>query len=434
MANEKPPFGFGGGFGGGFGSDGSGEGDGNENNGGPNFNEIFAGLQNFGFNPQALFAAASGNAPLISQEALRDISRRIIKSDRPIGNIDLVQSQEAFDLANTWLDQATVFPTTSIGGASATNRNDWLTATIPAWQKLLEPLADGMAGALTQVLNESPMSDSPQIAHITPLMRAFMGSLIASALGQSLGEIATTITSANDSAIPLGIKEAKLIPMNIEEWANGLNLRMDEVRIFLAVREAAATRLFSHTPWLSDYVQELITSYGRGIRIDMEAMQQQAMEAMESGNFDLENPESISIAISAGLFKPEQTPQQEAALAKLEMTFALIEGWIDHVTTKAIGDRLPSFGPLSEAHRRRRVSKSPMQHLFATLLGLEVSPRKMRECTKFWDDMEKLVGIEGRDARFEDAALLPTANDLSDAEKFLSSTTVPDDISSLFEE
>jgi putative hydrolase len=291
-----------------------------------------------------------------------------------------------------------------------------------------------MANALTSVLNESELAQSPQIAHITPLMRAFMGSLIASALGQSLGEIATKITGNNDVAIPLGINDAKLIPMNIDEWAEGLNLRMDEVRIFLAVREAAATRLFTHTPWLFDYVKELITSYGRGIRIDMEAMQQQAMEAMESGQFDPENPESISIAISAGLFKPEQTPQQEAALAKLEMAFALIEGWIDHVTTKAIGDRLPSFSSLSEMHRRNRVSKSPMQHLFATLLGLEVSPRLMRECTKFWAEVEGQVGIEGRDHRFEDASLLPTAADLDDASRFLSSTTVPDDISGLFKD
>ena len=242
----------------GFGNGGIGPDEPDENGGGPNFNEIFAGLANFGFNPQALFAAANGNAPLISQETLRELSRRVIKNDRPIGNIDLVASQEAFALANTWLDQATLFPTTSLGGQCAASRSDWLAATIPAWQKLLEPLADGMASALTNVLEDSPMAGSPQIAHITPLMRAFMGSLIASALGQSLGEIATKITGNNDVAIPLGVSEAKLIPMNIDEWAAGLNLRMDEVRIFLAVREAAAARLFSHTPWLFDYVKDFI--------------------------------------------------------------------------------------------------------------------------------------------------------------------------------
>ena len=181
-------------------------------------------------------------------------------------------------------------------------------------------------------------------------------------------------------------------------------------------------------------MKDLITAYGRGIRIDIDAMQQQAMEAMESGQFDMENPESISIAISAGLFKPEQTPQQEAALAKLEITFALIEGWIDHVTTKAIGDRLPSFNSLSEMHRRNRVTKSPMQHLFATLLGLEVSPRLMRECAKFWMEVDSLIGVDGRDKRFEDPAFLPMAKDLEDVSKFLESTTVPDDISGLFGE
>ena len=77
----------------GFGNGGIGPDEPDENGGGPNFNEIFAGLANFGFNPQALFAAANGNAPLISQETLRDLSRRVIKNDRPIGNIDLVASQ-----------------------------------------------------------------------------------------------------------------------------------------------------------------------------------------------------------------------------------------------------------------------------------------------------------------------------------------------------
>ena len=413
----------------GFGPD-----DPDENQGGPNFNEIFSGLANFGFNPQALFAAANGSAPLISPQTLRDLSRQKIKNDRPIGNLDLVQCQDAFNLANTWLDEATVFPNTSISSGAAWSRSDWLAATIPNWQKLLEPLADGMASALTDVLNQSPMAGSPQISHITPLMRAFMGSLIASQLGQSLGEIATTITGSNDVAIPLGVNDSRLIPMNIDEWAQGLNLRMDEVRIYLAIREAAAARLFSHTPWLFDYVKDLITAYGKGIRIDIEAMQQQAEEAMANGQFDMQNPESISIAISAGLFKPEQTPAQEAALAKLEMAFALIEGWIEHVTNKAVANRLPSFAALSEMQRRNRVSKSPMQRLFATLLGLEVSPRALRECANFWEEVDGLIGVSGRDRRFENEALLPLASDLADPKKFIESTIVPDDISSLFKD
>jgi uncharacterized protein (DUF2342 family) len=68
------------------------------------------------------------------------------------------------------------------------------------------------------------------------------------------------------------------------------------------------------------------------------------------------------------------------------------------------------------------------------LLGLEVSPRKMRECATFWFEVSAeldATGVKGRDELWEDPAFLPTAQDLSDVKKFLSSTSVPDDLSGL---
>ena len=149
-----------------------------------------------------------------------------------------------------------------------------------------------------------------------------------------------------------------------------------------------------------------------------------------------------------GMFMPEQTPVQAAALEKLEMAIALVEGWIDHVVAMAAKDRLPNFHALQEMQRRNRATNSPSQQLFATLLGLEVSPRKSRECAIFWgelvaigstqtevenkDESEKLMnGIKVRDHRWEDSALLPTLRDLSDPTGFIQSTTVPDDLSGL---
>jgi putative hydrolase len=142
------------------------------------------------------------------------------------------------------------------------------------------------------------------------------------------------------------------------------------------------------------------------------------------------------------MFMPEQSPQQAAALEKLEMAIALVEGWIDHVVTMAAKDRLPNFVALQEMQRRNRATNSPSQQLFASLLGLEVSPRKARECSIFWGELVALgnqsasesaseSGIETRDHRWEDSALLPTLRDLSDPEGFIRSTTVPDDLSGL---
>ena len=414
-----------------------------ENSGGdnnPNFNDLFAQLSNFGLNPQTLFAAANSAGsvgPLISPEILRDVARKYVsgQGDLPVGSQDIADAQVALDIANTWLDEATNFPALSRSNIPAWSRRDWLDSSVPNWAKMIEPLADGMATALTNVLKQTPIAEveqGPELAAIAPIMRAFMGSLIASQLGTSVGQLAVSITGANDVAIPLfALNEARLIPQNIAAWSQGLDIPIDEVRIFLAIREAAASRLFSHTPWLSKYIQDAITAYGAGIKIDIDSIQEQAERALETGELDINNPESISVAISAGLFKPEQSPSQDAALAKLEMALALIEGWIDYVTTKAVGDRLPSYPALSESLRRRRATKSPTQQLFATLLGLEVSPRKARECSHFWFEVESEIGLADRDQRWEDPALLPRAEDMEDVKKFLNSTIVPDDLSGL---
>ena len=427
----------------GFGFGGPDDENSNEN-GKPNFNELFAQLSNFGLNPQTLFAAASGagaNGPLISPDVLRDVARKFVaaQGDLPIGSQDIAQTQVALDIANTWLDDATNFPALSRSNMPAWSRREWLDSTVTNWAALIEPLADGMATALTNVLKQTPISEASEgevsgaeLAAVAPIMRAFMGSLIASQLGTSVGQLAVSITGSNDVAIPLlSTTQARLIPANVAKWAEGLDIPLDEVRIFLAVREAAASRLFSHTPWLTAYIKDAITAFGAGIKIDIDSIQEQAERALETGELDINNPESISVAISAGLFKPEQSPSQDAALAKLEIILALIEGWIDYVTTKAIGDRLPSYPALSETLRRGRATKSPTQQLFATLLGLEVSPRKMRECAHFWFEVESEIGVSERDQRWEDPALLPRAGDLADVKKFLESTIVPDDLSGL---
>ena len=157
---------------------------------------------------------------------------------------------------------------------------------------------------------------------------------------------------------------------------------------------------------------------------------------MSSGELDINNPESITMAINQGMFQPEQSDAQTAALAKLEITFALIEGWIDHVTSLSAKDRLPSLAALQESYRRSRVESAPTQQLFAMLLGLQISPRLTRECSNFWSEIYAISGgVDGgvaiRDHRWEDSALLPTASDLGDPAGFLVSTTVPDDLSGL---
>jgi len=414
----------------------------------------------FGFTPGG--AANPGNAgdlPMIAIAALRDSAKTFLNSHSvlPIGTADLAAVQESLDIANNWLDSATIFPNVSAPRDVAWSRRDWIDSSIPGWQKIVEPLAEGMASALSELMSgmnfggeggDDPLEAIPEVAipaftsilggspltagAIAPMMRGFMGAMIATQLGQSVGALAIRVTGANDVALPLFTScETHLIPQNIAAWGEGLDLPASEIAIFLALRESAAVRLYRHTPWLAEFMQETIASYGRGITIDMEAIQRQAEEAISSGRLDIDNADSINLAITSGMFLPEQSAAQNNALEKLEMALALIEGWIDHVVALAAKDRLPSLAALQEVLRRSRVSNSPTQQLFKSLLNLEVSPRKMRETAAFWGALYELGGADIRDHRWEDSTLLPRTEDLADPAAFLQSTTVPDDLSGL---
>lgn len=431
------------------------------NEGQPDFEALLKQFSEMGVDPNALAgaksflesmqsASKSGEQSLITATSLREIAKSIITAngDLPIGTIDQEKLSQSLMIANTWLDSEILFPASALPNQSAWSKRDWLDATVSSWQLLFEPLALGMADALSDVIssstsqlpiefagseNQSPQQQEAMKQMLARLLRGFMGTLIATQLGQGVGSLANSITGANDVAIPLlaANSGAHLIPQNITEWSTGLGIDPEQVAIYLALREAAAARLFANSSWLAGYIKEVITAYGSGISIDVESITRQAEQAMASGEIDINNPASLNIALNAGLFTPQQTPAQELALTKLEMVLALIEGWIDHVISQVAQERIPSFNALIENSRRRRATASPMQQLFANLLALEVSPRKMREASAFWGEVKTLRGSDGRDKCWEDPAFLPMPGDLNDVKAFLESVTAPDDLSGL---
>ena len=428
------------------------------NEGQPDFEALLKQFSEMGVDSNAIAGAKSfienmqstGEQTLITVASLRDIAKKIItaKGELPVGVTDQETLSGYLEIANTWLDTEIVFPASTISPQSAWAKKDWLDSTVSSWQTLFEPLATGMADALSTVVssstsqlpiefmagdNTTPAQQEAMKAMVARLLRGFMGTLIATQLGQGIGLLANSITSSNDVAIPLlkADESAHLIPQNITEWSEGLGIDPEQIGIYLALRETAAARLFANTPWLSGYIQDAITAYGKGITIDVESITRHAEEAIANGEIDINNPSAINIAVNSGLFTPQQTPVQELALTKLEMALALIEGWIDHVISQVASDRIPAFNALIENSRRRRATNSPMQQLFANLLALEVSPRKMREASAFWSEVKQLRGADGRDKCWDDPAFLPMPDDLKDAKAFLDSVTVPDDLSGL---
>ena len=113
------------------------------------------------------------------------------------------------------------------------------------------------------------------------------------------------------------------------------------------------------------------------------------------------------------------TPAQTQALERLETLLALVEGWVQVVVTAALGERIPGAAALGETLRRRRASGGPAEQTFATLVGLELRPRKMREAVALWERLTQAAGADARDAIWQHPDLLPGADDLDDPAGFI---------------
>jgi putative hydrolase len=404
------------------------------------------GINPAGFvNPFAAFAQGSQDA--LPQAVVRDTAKKFVQAQgsQPIGTKDVTVVDNAFEIADLWLNEATVFPATSrTTSQRSVSRLDWVDVTLAGWQATMEPLATGLSSAISSLLDDAMAQQSQDVdsgeamaapmGAIAGLLRTFIGSLIATQLGQAIGGISATATGAHDVGLPL-LDPARplLIPENIEKWSEDLEIPKSEIYLFHALREAAVARLFESNPWLVSYIRSAIVDYGRGIHIDMEAIQRQAEEAMQ--NFDPSqgspesNENSFTIALNNGIFTPEETPAQRAALSKLETALALVDGWADEVTTLAAGERLPALTQLREMNRRQRATSAPSQQLFKTLLGLEVTPKLAREASAFWQKVRESKDVAARDQIW--SGILPSAEELLEAEKFLTSSEIPDDLSGL---
>ena len=323
--------------------------------------QLGAALQQLG---QMLQSGGNDPSP-VNWELARDTARKMVSAegDPSLSAAQKREVEQALDLASMWLDPATSFPATTSGGG-AWSRSEWIENTLGSWKSIVEPVAEKVNGSMGDILSTDAVPEG-----LPPEMMQTMASLLGMAkqmgsmmfggqLGQGLGVLSGEVLGAADVGIPLtNDGRAALLPRNIDAFGADLGVELDQVRLYV-------------------------------------------------------DPESISQMLSSGVFTPEDSPQQVAALARLETLLALVEGWIDDVVTQAATGRLPGADRLGEAMRRRRATGGPAERTFATLVGLEMRPRRLREAAELWASVRETRGAQARDELWAHPDLLPTSDDL----------------------
>ncbi|GAA2492434.1 zinc-dependent metalloprotease [Terrabacter carboxydivorans] len=381
---------------------------------------------------------AAQESPTGSRDMATEVARRHVMGVEGNDVHDEAAARAVADavaVATLWLDEQTTLASPA-WRATGLSRAEWVEATMPRWFELIEPVSDGVTAATSEAMRKQvgelgpdafgdalpeglPEGFDPRqmVEQWAPMLGNLSRQMFSAQLGQAVGTLATEVVSGTEVGLPLtepGV--VALLPGNVAQLADSLEIDVAQVRLYLAVREAARVRLFSEVPWLGPQLLSAVSDYARNITIDTEAIE----SALST--IDPSDPEAMRSALQGNLFRPHPTAAQRAALDRLETLLALAEGWVDHVTDRTTAQHLPQSAALAETIRRRRAGGAA-QKAFAGLVGLELRPRRMRDAANLWAALENAGGASLRDGRWAHPDLAPTSADLDDPIGFVERAT-----------
>ncbi|SJM56979.1 zinc-dependent metalloprotease [Gulosibacter sp. 10] len=355
---------------------------------------------------QAMMSSGDG----VNWTIVKDAARQAVEENHEVTPAESEQYRQAFSVAQLWLSEVTSVGSYSLLEPARTiTRYEWLNLSMDTWSEISGPVAESISRALVQMLSEqTPEEYREMVDRSTPMVRSMGQAMFAMQLGQVLGRLAKEVLSGGDVGMPvLEPGKAALLPQNLREWSAGLEVEDSEVLLYFAVRELAYAHLFVHAKWLRLHLVSSITEFARGIRVDASQLEDIVRD------LDISNPEELKSVLQSGRLIPPRTPEQEAALGRLETMLALIDGWVDVVTRESTS-RLPNADAIAEMVRRRRATGSPAERAFGSLVGLELRPRRLREATAMWQLVTEKLGAEQRDGLWDHRDALPGASDIDD--------------------
>ena len=362
---------------------------------------------------------SSMNSPEGSGPVNYDLAKRIahqqISGDKEVSEQDRTAVQEAVRLAELWLDDATILPTAS-GTVTAWNSAQWLDSTLPMWQRMVTPVAEHMNSAQLESLPEEARE---MMGPMTSMMNSMSGMNFGMKLGHALGDLAAQALTGSDFGLPVSpASTTALLPHNIQAIARDLNVPGQEVLVYIGAREAARQRLFKHVPWLVERLVSSVEEYAMGLVIDTSHIE----EATRELNLESGDPQAIQDAMSKlqGMdLSPRITSRNAGAASRLETLLALVEGWVEHVVTEALGERMPSTKAMTEAWAHRRSTGGSAEKAFSQVVGIELNAPKVEAAAELWRRATVAVGADKRDSAWDHPDLLPTAEHLENPASFI---------------
>jgi coenzyme F420 biosynthesis associated uncharacterized protein len=200
--------------------------------------------------------------------------------------------------------------------------------------------------------------------------------------------------------------ELMIVLVNVEEFGGEWSLPDDDLRLWVCVHEVAHHAVLA-VPHVRSRLQTLLDEYVAGFEPDSGALESKLGE-LEISDMSALNDIQQFFGDPELLLGAIQSPAQRDLLPRLEALVAVIVGYVDHLMDDIGQGLIGSYGMVTEAMRRRRVTADPSDRFVDRLLGLELSQAQYERGSSFIEGVVQRAGADALERLWSSERELPT--------------------------
>ena len=275
-------------------------------------------------------------------------------------------------------------------------RSGWAAAALDAIRPLMDRLSERLA-------NESV--DDP----FAGLLRMMSPMTVAMTAGMMAGHLATKAFGNSDLGVPMG--RILIVPANITDFASEWSLDVDDVMLWVAIREHAMHSMLA-VPHVRAELDGLLLRYVEGFQ-----RSDRGFEEMLNLDPDMmSDPSQLTSQLQRIFGNPElllgvaRDDSQNDIVQRLETLLSVVNAYLDDVVAQAGSRLIGSFGALGEAVRRRQLTQGA--DFADRLLGVRLSAEARDRGEAFIVGVIERAGRDGLARLFEPGSL-PTPNEVA---------------------
>lgn len=374
-------------------------------------NNPFGGLPFLG-DLSKMFGATSGS----SWDQAKQIALAMATGNESEPNVDpseRIAFEQIARVAELQAIQATGLEISSTGKLTIrpATRGEWATATIAHYRTILETIGGSLGQAMQSDIDgaevdQAEAAGDPTAAMMQAMMQMLGPMMLSMTAGTMVGHLAQRSLGFYDLPVPRGdIEEIIVVHSNLVAFTDEWSLPTDDVRLWVSLNELLHHAVL-RVPHVAERFTSLLSDYASNFEADHRAIEERF------GDVNLSDPNAL-MSLQDSMQDPDvvlgamQSDRQREVLPYLSSLVAVVEGYIDHILDE-IGSRLiGSYGALSEALRRRRITAAPADRFVDKMLGLELDQACYERGQRF------VAGVVERDRDslnrlWESADMLPT--------------------------